>query len=180
MRWMLGLILVGLAVSGEARADKIVWQSIAMACVPTSDTVDASNYLTTAGGVRHHAGETGLISFICAFDEARELSLRKSYRLRAHIKSVRNYPVPTQYMKAELRGRRHRDAHTFTILETVNHNGFTQNRAPQWMLWSDDEIIGWSDEITYYVQLTIRRDEARFAEGVEQIPAFFAVELIQN
>ena len=45
---------------------------------------------------------------------------------------------------------------------------------------SSDEIIGWSDELTYYVQLTLRRESVIQAGGVEQIPSILMVELLQN
>lgn len=174
------LILAGLAAIPDARADRTVWKSTAMACVPTSATVEAGNYVTTAGRVKHDDGALGRISFICPFDEARELSLRKSYRLQASIKRVSNHPLPREYVTVQLRAADERSGHVFTILETEFDNFLATPGEPLVRIWSQDEVIGWNDDFTYWVQLTIDRDRVREAVGVEQIPSILSVRLIQD
>lgn len=171
-------LAISFAAATPAEAEKTIWKSIAMACVPSSGTIESGNYVTTAGRVKHKPGRLGTITFICPF-EARGLSVRKQYRIRAHIKRVSNHPRPREYVRAQLRGARDRNGEVFTILQTDGDN-FQSSDDPMVEIFSQREIIGWSDEITYYVQLTIERDEIREAVGVEQIPAILSVEILED
>jgi len=181
VRTLIGIALVAsfMTASG-AQARTTVWKSIAMACVPTSTTITGQKYVTTGGRVKHKPGRLGLISFVCPI-EADGLTTTKRYELRAYIGRVLNHPLrPSNYVRAQLRGVRNRTGDVFTILDA--NYGFnlltTSDRVGQ--MWSEREYIGWSNEITYYVQLTVTRDQLRRAGGIEQIPSILSVELIED
>lgn len=51
--------------TSPALAEKIVWQTTAMSCTPTSTTASEKKYVTTAGRVKFRDGQSGRISFTC-------------------------------------------------------------------------------------------------------------------
>lgn len=180
IRIAVGIALLGsLALPARASAEKPVWKSIAMACVPTSDTAAKGGYVTSGGRIKLAPGQLGTISFVCPFDEARHLSLHKEYRLRAYVKRVTTRRRPREYVKAVLRAARDKTGDVFTILET-DDDDFVDGSGPMVQVFSRREIIGWSADLTYYVQLTLKREEVDRSGGVEQIPEILSVEVLEK
>lgn len=177
---LIGIALVAsLATASSASAEKPVWKSIAMACVPTSETVANGVYVTSAGRVKHEPGKLGTISFVCHFYEALSVSSQKQYRLRAYVNRVSNHPAVREYATATLRAARDKTGEVVTVLETENDN-FLSSNEPMVQIFSQPKLIAWSADFTYYVQLTITRDTIRTSVGVEQIPEILSVELLEN
>lgn len=176
---MATLVLSSMPVASGAQADTTVWRSVAMACVPTSSTLDLKRHSTVAGRVKHKPGRLGIISFVCPIEDE-GFTTRRTYQLQAYLKRVLNHPLPKEYAWAQLRGVDNRTGHTFTILDTRYGTDVLSSSDPIVRVWSEPEYIGWNNDITYYVQLTIRRQQIRRASGVEQIPSMVTVELIEN
>ncbi|ANM31256.1 hypothetical protein ABI59_19285 [Acidobacteria bacterium Mor1] len=178
-RYLLPLMLIVASAAADrvSASERTVWKSVAMACTPTSETLERGNFVTTGGRVKHDNGALGTISFICPFNVP-GLRPNRLYRLRARVNRLSGNLDPADYTSIKLRGAFDVSGHVIDILET--ETAVPGSAGDTWTLTSPQELIGWQNGITYWVQITIRRDRVERAAGREQIPSVLNVELLQD
>ncbi len=171
------LIVSAAAADRVFASERTVWKSVAMACTPTSETLERGDFVTTGGRVKHDDGAVGTISFICPFNVP-GLRPGRLYRLRARVNRLAGNLNPVDYTSVKLRGVFDVSGHVHDLLET--DTAVPGPAGDMWTLTSRQEVVGWQNGNTYWVQITIRRDRVERAAGREQIPSVLNVELLQD
>ncbi|ANM30268.1 hypothetical protein ABI59_12770 [Acidobacteria bacterium Mor1] len=171
------LALLSLAGAAPCLADEVVWKADAMSCVPTSATASAGNYVTTAGRVKFARGAVGTLSFICPFDPS-DLRFGGRFQLEALVRNREDFASLYPTVKAQLRAVRESDGAVLNVLLTDRQDPATIFSTFR-RLYSRDALIAWSDDYTYYVQVTLQRSRIDRIGGVEQIPSLLSVALVE-
>lgn len=87
---------------------QVVWQSVAMACVPSASTVKTQSYITSAGGVKLKPNSSEPATFICPI--APSFELKRSGFLHLRVDYAEDNAVnPLSAIRAGLRGRSLKD-----------------------------------------------------------------------
>ncbi len=147
-------LLLGVFFSIPTFADTVEWQSTAMTCVPTSQTIEENKYVTTAGRIKFKTGKFGLISFLCPVSKPMPAG---KYTLRGKIKT----PAPDLFGIAIQLRRAHNV--TGDVATVLNVSGVQQGNITKNFRSTDSarkQVKFDFIEYTYWVQISYKRNSA--------------------
>lgn len=148
----IGLILLVMSVATKVTAQTVVWQSVAMACVPTSNTVSQDKYVTTAGVVKFKPERTGRISFICPVNFPLE---EGEYYLGGRIKT----PFPDLFgITLQLRKKHNVTGAVETVLSVNSVQRGDITNEFRFSTSAPKRISFDFEESAYWVQITYSRN----------------------
>lgn len=134
-------------VISSSFAETVEWSSVAMACVPISNTVEEGKYVTTAGRVKFKDRKSGLISFICPVTQ----ELRSGeYTLKGH---TTGFGLPTIVLRQS-------EKDNYSVINMLNADiyfGVPGNKYGTQHSGTHKQLNFDSKRFYYWVQITIKK-----------------------